>query len=257
MAKFPPGDPNSTTANIFKISYWKSLSDNVDGNPAVGADGFWNDHDEAGEINSWQTMINNLAAVDTYLQQDHSDEPLLYIYKTKAPDDLKAIHAWHNKQGKLTAFQAYVRNLRANLPLPANHAIASHLDQNNLLTPLGGHVGSLAAIQANLQAGTAILRFKMRRGTYSALFRSTGYICFSTAARSLHHAARYFRHRAQGSYLVKKRTVGGAGEGYLAGWIGVKGEDEYMSFAIGDNGKSRALFSIFVDKCEWHTRPDD
>jgi hypothetical protein len=129
-----------------------------------------------------------------------------------------------------------------------------------LINPLGGHVGNLRAILDNLQNGTAILRFKMRRGAYSALFRSSGRLMFGTGARDLKHIARYFRWRDDNKYLVHKKVAVGGGEAVQKGWLGVKSEggdneNAYVSFAIGDNKINKALFSILVSKCEWHTEP--
>lgn len=241
MPHFPPKSPIGDD-NIFRVAYWRALAGQVVGDVGVIGDGFWGAHVEAQAINQWPAMMAVLNELDTFLRTPAvAKEPQLYIYKTKAEQDLRDIDDWYSLGG-LIAFRKYVYQQRYNGR--SNAEIAGDLDAGRLVSPLGGHVGHVQAILDHLQDGPAILRFKMRPGAYSALFRGQGPLAFGTAAASLRHAARYLRYKGAGQYLVRKKTIAGAGEGYLAGWLGVKGEDEYVSFAIGDNAKSKALFAI-------------
>jgi hypothetical protein len=253
--RFPP-IAGSAEQNIFRIAYWRDLANEVNGGAGVAPDDFWDDHAEAPEARTWQGFLPVLHEIDEDLRRADADrEPQLYIYKTRDAQHLRDLVDWHCGGG-LTAFRRFIYNETWRQGPMSDAAIARHFNDNLLLSPIGGHVGSLAAIREHLQeARPGIVRFKMRKGVYGTLFRREGRLAFSTAAASLTHAARYFRHRNPSSYLVTKRE-GGAGEGYLAGWLGVKGEQDHMSFAIGDNAKSRALFSILVGACEWEERPD-
>lgn len=252
MPDFPPVNPDGLQ-NIFKVSYWKSLTQPLQGGVGVADRNFWDAHPEAAEVNSWKDLMPVLKEIDTALRKDSvANEPQLYIYKTKGEQDLRNIHDWYGLGG-MEAFRKYI--YQKKYEGKEDDGISADLNGNKLISPLGGHVGHLQAILDHQQNGPAILRFKMRRGAYSVLFRASGRLAFGNAAASLRHVARYFRQRAGTQYLVTKKTVGGAGEGYEPGWLGVKGEDEYVSFAIGDSGMSKALFSILVSKCEWHTQP--
>jgi hypothetical protein len=252
MATFPPINPSSPTDNIFKTSYWEALANGV-GAGGVLSSTFWNNYSEADEVTKWSDLIPILHSIDARLK-DAPKEPELYIYKTKGAQDLRDMIDWY-KGGGLASFRKFVRQEKWRTGNWTDSMISSYLNNNRLISPVGGHVGSLQAILAHQQDGPATLRFTMRQGIYAELFSGNGQLAFSTQGRSLKYVASYFRNRPNRQYSVKKLTLGGSGEAYLTGWLGVKGEDDYLSFAIGGNDKSKALFSILVNKCEWVTRP--
>jgi hypothetical protein len=255
MPAYPPSN-GAAALNVFSVAYWTALSNALPNNaaPLVNAHNFWADHPEAAAVGRWDGnlgIMEVLHAIDATLL-DPPGEPLMYCYKTRDAQSLQNIHDWYN-EGGLNAFRRYVRQQLFNGK--SNAAIGQDMATNveaPMIGPLAGHIGSLHGIQANMQGGTAILKFTMRKGAYGVLFGTDGRAAFSTAGRTLQYAARYLRHAQQST--VHKRT-GEAGEAYLAGWLGVKGEDHYYSFAIGDNSKSQALFQILVGKCDWEVPP--